>query len=264
MEGYRLPPVMFTREEASSFVTAEKLVQQFTDASLGKHFQTAMAKIRSVLKGQEKEWVAMLDQQVWVNNARQLFNKEIPNAMEILMNSLASQTQSLLGYRSQSSEQITERHIEPVGLYHEYDRWYLFAWCTLRNEYRQFRTDRICYIKPTSIPFAKQHNTLDYYRSQQGNCDAAEVRITVKKEVLPYLDATANYYGLTEQLDKAEETELVFRTDKSMKGLARWYLMFGDAASVLSPPSFKQLVKELAQKTLQNLSCTKEETISIE
>ena len=31
VEGYRLPPVMFTREEASSFVAAEKLMQFFFD-----------------------------------------------------------------------------------------------------------------------------------------------------------------------------------------------------------------------------------------
>tara|TARA_R110002073_G_C9461371_1_gene578752 strand:+ start:1636 stop:1941 length:306 start_codon:yes stop_codon:yes gene_type:complete len=35
MEGYRLPPVMFTREEAGSFVAAEKLMQKFVDKSLG-------------------------------------------------------------------------------------------------------------------------------------------------------------------------------------------------------------------------------------
>ena len=29
MEGYRLPPVMFTREEVGSFVAAEKLMQKF-------------------------------------------------------------------------------------------------------------------------------------------------------------------------------------------------------------------------------------------
>src|SRR5699024_8506905 len=34
MEGYRLPPVMFTREEAGSFVAAEKLMQHFTDKNL--------------------------------------------------------------------------------------------------------------------------------------------------------------------------------------------------------------------------------------
>ena len=35
MEGYRLPPVMFTREEASSFIAAEKLMQKFTDKEIG-------------------------------------------------------------------------------------------------------------------------------------------------------------------------------------------------------------------------------------
>ena len=36
MDGYRLPPVMFTREEAGSFVAAEKLMQKFSDKALGE------------------------------------------------------------------------------------------------------------------------------------------------------------------------------------------------------------------------------------
>ena len=46
MEGYRLPPVMFTREEAGSFVAAEKLMQQFTDKSLGAYYESAMFKLK--------------------------------------------------------------------------------------------------------------------------------------------------------------------------------------------------------------------------
>jgi len=37
MEGYRLPPVMFTKEEAIAFLTAEKMVEILTDASSKKH-----------------------------------------------------------------------------------------------------------------------------------------------------------------------------------------------------------------------------------
>jgi predicted DNA-binding transcriptional regulator YafY len=36
VDGYKLPPVMFTREEAASFIAAEKLVQKFTDKALGE------------------------------------------------------------------------------------------------------------------------------------------------------------------------------------------------------------------------------------
>ena len=50
MDGYRLPPVMFTREEVSSFIAAEKLMQKFTDPSLGTHYASAMYKLKAVLQ----------------------------------------------------------------------------------------------------------------------------------------------------------------------------------------------------------------------
>ena len=67
MEGYRLPPVMFTREEAGSFVAAEKLMQKFTDKTLGAHHESAMFKVKSVLRGQQKDWISALESTVTIN-----------------------------------------------------------------------------------------------------------------------------------------------------------------------------------------------------
>src|SRR5690349_10664094 len=55
MDGYRLPPVMFTREEAIAFLTAEKLVEKLTDETNGKNYKSAMYKIRAVLRSAEKD-----------------------------------------------------------------------------------------------------------------------------------------------------------------------------------------------------------------
>ncbi len=55
MEGYRLPPVMFTKEEAIAFLTAEKMVEKLTDASSKKHYKEAMLKIKAVLRYSEKD-----------------------------------------------------------------------------------------------------------------------------------------------------------------------------------------------------------------
>src|SRR3982751_2466850 len=41
MEGYRLPPVMFTQEEAASFVAADKLMQKFTDNKVAASYGAA-------------------------------------------------------------------------------------------------------------------------------------------------------------------------------------------------------------------------------
>jgi predicted DNA-binding transcriptional regulator YafY len=90
MEGYRLPPIMFSREEASSFVAAEKLMQQFTDKTLGGYHESAMFKIKSVLRTNEKDWVSSLESHIQVNTVQDVFNN-IPDALEILFESIAIQ-----------------------------------------------------------------------------------------------------------------------------------------------------------------------------
>src|SRR3954468_6588260 len=50
MDGYRLPPVMFTREEAAAFLTGGKLAETLTDVTTARHYSSAMYKVRAVLK----------------------------------------------------------------------------------------------------------------------------------------------------------------------------------------------------------------------
>jgi len=46
VDGYRLPPVMFTREEAGALLIAEKLVNKLTDRSVKKNFDSAIDKMQ--------------------------------------------------------------------------------------------------------------------------------------------------------------------------------------------------------------------------
>src|ERR1700740_1562203 len=61
MDGYRLPPVMFTREEATAFLTAEKFVEKLTDTSTDAHYKSAMYKVRAILKTTEKDLLESMD-----------------------------------------------------------------------------------------------------------------------------------------------------------------------------------------------------------
>lgn len=54
MEGYRLPPIIFSKEEALSFVTAEKLMNRFSDYSINKDYQSALFKVKAVLRSSER------------------------------------------------------------------------------------------------------------------------------------------------------------------------------------------------------------------
>src|ERR1044072_6926076 len=66
MEGYRLPPVLFTQEEASALLMGAKLAQHQTDASVQKHFLAALYKIKAVLRTSDKEHMDALDDNIAV------------------------------------------------------------------------------------------------------------------------------------------------------------------------------------------------------
>lgn len=49
VEGYCVPPVMFTREEITTLLTAEKLAAHLTDAPTARLVSIAMDKLRAML-----------------------------------------------------------------------------------------------------------------------------------------------------------------------------------------------------------------------
>lgn len=55
MEGYKIPPIMFTEEEANALITAQKIINRNKDSSLAKQYGNAILKIKSVLKTNQKE-----------------------------------------------------------------------------------------------------------------------------------------------------------------------------------------------------------------
>ncbi|HSF90219.1 MAG TPA: YafY family protein [Saprospiraceae bacterium] len=254
IEGYRLPPVMFTREEASSFIAAEKLMQKFTDKKLGSHFESAMYKIKSVLRGHAKDHVAALESQIWINTTQQLFNENTPDALEVLIESIAEKKQVRLVYRTYEGEDAIERMIEPAGLFHEHNFWYVIGYCHLRKDYRQFRTDRMLEINRTSLPFTGEPIDVDEFRNLEDTSEKTKVVIRVKKDVIRYMRSGRKYYGFVSEVEKDGLVEMTFMARNLAYGLARWYLMFGDCAEIVEPENFKTLVKEMVEKTRVNLS----------
>jgi len=253
MEGYRLPPVMFTKEEAGSFVAAEKLMQQFTDDSLGAYYKAAMYKIKSVLRGYEKDWIDAIESQITINSSRELFNKDIPNALEIIFESIAEKRQIYLQYQALHADTHSERLIEPVGLFHEHNYWYMMAYCHLRKDYRQFRTDRILQIKRTQTPFLLAHGALDNYLKKEDPANKTKIVILVDKQVSKYMKSNTNYYGLISEKVKGKDVEMTFLTADVKGGFARWFLMFSDYATILEPQSLKHRVKEIITEAASRL-----------
>ncbi|WP_316820557.1 YafY family protein [Pedobacter gandavensis] len=262
MEGYRLPPVMFTREEAGSFVAAEKLMQQLTDKTLGTNFCSAMFKVKSVLRNKDKEWISALESQILVSPGQVLFNHKVPDALEIVMESIASQKQVDLKYQAFEANEPGQRTIEPVGLFHENNYWYILGYCHLRQDYRHFRTDRIDQIKLKDDIFLNKHPSLDELRNKEVTREEQiRVRILVEKKILKYLQKSKKLYGFVKEEDRGIHVEMTFMICGAYEGFPRWYLTFGDYAEILEPETMKEQVYQLATKVMANLGI--EDQVSI-
>jgi biotin operon repressor len=70
VEGYRLPPVMVTREEATALLTAEKLAARLTDAATARLSSAAMDKLRAVLRRPDRDHLATLAPHIQVLGPR--------------------------------------------------------------------------------------------------------------------------------------------------------------------------------------------------
>lgn len=253
MEGYRLPPVMFTKEEAGSFVAAEKLMQHFTDKSLGAHYVSAMMKLKSVLRGAEKDWVEALETQVRIFPSQEIFNNKVPNALEVLFESMAEKTQVLVEYESIEAEKPSARKIEPVGIFNENNFWYVMAYCHLRKAYRQFRTDRIHKITMSLDSFQQSHPTLEQLRKKEPS-EKTRVKILVDKKISKFLRGSRKGYGFVEEKVLQNEVEMTFLIEDIQNHFARWYLMFGDYAKIIEPEALRTRVLELLDEQRQQLT----------
>ncbi len=253
MDGYRLPPVMFSREEAGSFIAAEKLMQKFTDTTLGNHYASAMYKLKAVLRSDDKDWVSSIESSVLMQSSEKLFNDKSPNTLATLFESIAEKTQITLSYQAINSDGITVRHIEPVGVFHDNNNWYMLGYCHLRNDYRQFRTDRIHGIKKTEIHFSLEHDSLETYLDKNKDVSTTKVRILVEKKISRYLEYERKYHGFVSEKEREDKIEMTFMSRNIEEGFSRWYLMFGDYATILEPERLKTRILELLELNKQRL-----------
>jgi len=248
VDGYRLPPVMFTPEEASSFIAAEKLMQQFTDKELGRHYQSAAFKLRAILNSFDKTRMHQLESNILIQPpSEKLFNESLPDTLSVLFRSIADKTQVELVYKTFNSEEITSRKIEPVGVFHDNNQWYIMGYCHLRKDYRQFRTDRIQNIKNTFAGFSKTHEPLEYYLKSKNEYATTPVTIRVDKAIAKYVSYDRKYHGFVSEQEIGSQIEMNFMSPSINEGFARWFMMYADYAEIIEPESLKDRILELME-----------------
>ena len=160
MEGYHLPPVLFTEDEANALITAEQLIIKNKDQSLSENVSSAIEKIKAILRYSQKGNADLLTERVYFggnNNEEKTSN----NLMQIQSAIIHFQVIKI-DYLSSNKKQTT-RNIEPFAIYSINGNFLLIAFCRLRNDFRNFRIDYIEKLVPQNETFTPHNMTMQKY-----------------------------------------------------------------------------------------------------
>lgn len=257
VEGYKLPPVMFTREEAGSFLIAEKLISKFADNSVQKQFASAIDKVKAVLPEREKIAVESLNSQLAIFHSKSSTSQDYPNEfITTVQRALVEKRCLSLSYHAfHSQEKTKNRNVDPLGLVFYGNAWHLIAYCKMREAMRDFRIDRIQQLFITDEwATEKKHGDLNkYFEEYWVNSELIEVKVWFPNEIVKTVIPSRYYFGFVSEYSEENGVVMSFAVTE-FNYIARWLLSFGPNLKVVHPPELSgeliNIVKELSDSYL--------------
>jgi len=253
VDGYHLPPVMFTQDEASSMLLAGKLVDKMADKSVRTAYESAMLKIKAVLNEAEKDHLQNLESHIEVFLRSRYESKaetEFPDHFMTEIQRAVGKRQVLKIDYSSTENELTTREVEPIGIFYYSTAWHLIAWCRLRNGYRDFRADRIRNLENKGEVFEgrNQISLKEYFQSMfQSNTDLKRAVIIFDKSAI----RNRPIYGSISQVDIGDRIRAEFLLD-NFNYMAKWLLMFGTSIEVEEPEELKSRLADLAEELYEH------------
>lgn len=163
--GFFLPPLMFSPEELEALVLGARWVEARPDAALSVAARNALGKIATASPDDLRDRISNTG--LWPIRS-DWSAREAQPLLGSIRAAMRSERALRLTYADEQGR-TTEREIWPLALAYYDNKQIVAGWCTLREGFRNFRTDRIVAVASTDQPFGRRRAVLvreweDLYR----------------------------------------------------------------------------------------------------
>jgi predicted DNA-binding transcriptional regulator YafY len=139
--GYRIPPLMFSTEEALTLVLGLQALQHLGLNALAPMTETVKAKLQRVMPHNTREHIQILEQAVQIGASPWVVGTDFEQ-LQLLLQAVRQHRVIQFAYTDTNKKSST-RTAQPSHAIHIDGRWYTVAWCELRQDTRVFRLDRM-------------------------------------------------------------------------------------------------------------------------
>jgi predicted DNA-binding transcriptional regulator YafY len=245
VEGYFLPPVRFSTDEALLLLLGARFAAESFDAQYQLAARAAESKIRATLPDAFRQEVDYLQESIHFIVSPSPAARQ--DTLQALRRAIIQSRRVRFSYNARFDEAATQREADPYALIYVNQTWYLTAYCHLRDGIRHFRLDRIDALSVTTQLFERPLGFIPALSDQSDR--TLLVRILVRPPAVRWMrekpsyfqtDATLQPDGLLVTLHVRHEDEIV-----------QWLLGWGANVLVLEPESLRLRLAAEAEAVLR-------------
>ncbi len=248
-DGYRLDRSVLTEDDMSTIIsTLSGIAGTIPDSRQG----IIMEKLRNIMPASQLE---NLDSKV-----KQLVIDLSPwGANELLKESVADIRKAIENHKEIEFAYIdfegkrTSRRVEPYSLVLKGQKWYLYGWCHIRQDFRLFKLSRIRELVPLDICYEPREvsmGQLTYEDQWKTTENMISLELIFEKELESII---TDWYG--EDMEKLEDGRfLVKMLLPENNWLYGFILSFGMGVEVINPPHIREILADISKKIYEKYS----------
>jgi predicted DNA-binding transcriptional regulator YafY len=248
MPGYKLPPMMFTDDEALALSVGLLAARNLGLGQAAPAVTSAQAKLERMMPVALKSRVRAVDETVQLD----LRKPASPADNDVLatVSAAARARQGLaLRYRTQDGTE-TAREFDAYGLAYHGGCWYAVGWCRLRQGLRSFRLDRIVRVdaQPRSFKRPEAFDALQYLADSVARLPRAHaVQVLLKTDLAT---ARAHLFDAAGMIEVVDGGVLLHNQSDDLDWFARELARLPFAFEVRSPDGLRESLRKCAERLL--------------
>jgi predicted DNA-binding transcriptional regulator YafY len=249
LPGYKLPPLLFSEDEAIALTLGLLLLQRSGLALTAAAVEGTLAKVERTLPAATRERVQALQDHLALETG--VPDATVDSGLVVLLSDATAQHRRVfLRYRAPRGEE-SEREVDPYGVVQRSRYWYLVGYCHLRSNIRIFRLDRIRDAAPRHAHFhpPQDFDCLEYLLTSLSSWDAnITVEVVLDLSLERARRIVPRWYGILEPVSGG----VLLRTQvDDLDDLARTLLGLGCALQIRRPIELKPVLRRAAAEIMR-------------
>jgi predicted DNA-binding transcriptional regulator YafY len=244
VRGYKMPPLVFTLEEAVAVVLGTGIVEEMWGDLYREAARGALAKLENLLPEEQVREVAWARASLVATGMNRADLKALTPALEKLRRAIREHRSVTMNYQSSQVPHPTQRGLDPYALVHRWGWWYVIGFCHVHQEVRTFRVDRISEIVLSDTTFSRSpdFNLQAYLKNELSAQPQVKARLRFEPEFANILAGNHSYWETVET--KSDGSVEVTFPSPTLEWAASTTLAYGPAVEVLEPPELRGMVME--------------------